>query len=236
VAGTLRDDLLAIPGIEGAELEGDDTSPVGVRVRLSTGADADSVSQRVREVLAVHGMRSQVSSPRVEPAAPPPPPGAPAAVIDLHAAAGGGEDEQPPPERPEDAAAPAAAVPVSRAVAAPPTTATAEPPRFELDSVAVEEGRSGVTVRITATTGTVVSRVAAPLPGGVDESIVAAVAEITGHRTTRLLGVQESDLGGTPVLTVAVELADRSRAVGSAVSEGGRAYAVARAAWAALTP
>ncbi len=36
MAGTLRDELMAIPGIEGAELDGDAETPAGVRVRLGS--------------------------------------------------------------------------------------------------------------------------------------------------------------------------------------------------------
>ena len=106
---------------------------------------------------------------------------------------------------------------------------------IELDSVAVEEGRGGVTVRITTTAGATVSHEAAPVADGVDQAIVAGLAELTEHRSVRLVGVQESLVEGSFVLTVVLELQDRSRRAGSAVSEGGRAYGVARAAWSALT-
>ena len=37
--GTLRDDLLSVPGVEQAEIDGDSVAPAGVRVRLSPGVD-----------------------------------------------------------------------------------------------------------------------------------------------------------------------------------------------------
>jgi hypothetical protein len=53
--------LLAIPGIDGAELEGDAVAPQGVRVQLSVGADPQEVGRQVQQVLAAHGMRSQMA-------------------------------------------------------------------------------------------------------------------------------------------------------------------------------
>ncbi len=247
MAGTLRDDLLAIPGIEGAELDGDDATPAGVRVRLSTGADAEEVSRLVQRVLAEHGMRSQLNAPRIEPVEPPPPPGAAGSVVALPGLRDetvedrempepellradepsppslADEPEEPRNERPEEILPPAAVLSGTSETAA------------DLDSVAVEEGRTGVTVRITTTSGLAVSHEAAPIADGVDHAIVGALAELTGRRAVRLVGVQESIVEGSLVLTVVVELADRTRRAGSAVSEGGRAYGVARAAWVALT-
>ena len=61
VVGSLHDELLAIPGIDGAELEGDAVAPQGVRVQLSVGADPQEVGRQVQQVLAAHGMRSQMA-------------------------------------------------------------------------------------------------------------------------------------------------------------------------------
>jgi hypothetical protein len=61
LANTLQEELLAIPGIAGAEIEGERDHPQGVRVQLAAGADADHVGREVQRVLAAHGMRSQLS-------------------------------------------------------------------------------------------------------------------------------------------------------------------------------
>ncbi len=219
MAGTLRDELMAIPGIEGAELDGDGETPAGVRVRLAVDADAETVSREVQRVLAAHGMRSQLTGPRVEPAEPPPPPGAPAppggSVVALPSVAEVELEARPP----EPAAVPHPDQPAATA----------------LDSVGVEEGRDGVTVRVAATDGRTAVARAQTAPGGVDEAVVAAVAELTAGAAARLVGVQETVVDGSVVLTVVVELVDRVRRAGSAVSEGGRPYGVARAAWKAFT-
>ena len=85
VPGTLRDDILSIPGIDDAHLEGDAMSPDGVRVRLSYGADPQRVGREVRRILALHGMRSQLTDvpDRVAPEEPPPPPAPEGTVVNL---------------------------------------------------------------------------------------------------------------------------------------------------------
>ena len=69
MVGTLYDQLLAIPGIHAAHLEGDGERPRGVRVKLRRGADPDEVGRRVQEVLAAQGMRAEITPPADEPAA-----------------------------------------------------------------------------------------------------------------------------------------------------------------------
>ena len=47
MADALQDELLAVPGIAGAEVESD-SGVAGVRVQLAVGADADAVGAAVR--------------------------------------------------------------------------------------------------------------------------------------------------------------------------------------------
>jgi len=62
-ADLLRDELLRVPGVESADIEGDALTPQGVRVRLSAGVDASAVGEEVQRVLAAHGLRSEMASP-----------------------------------------------------------------------------------------------------------------------------------------------------------------------------
>ncbi len=62
-ADLLRDQLLNLPGVESAVIEGDALTPEGVRVRLSAGVDAASVGEAVQRVLAAHGLRSEMAAP-----------------------------------------------------------------------------------------------------------------------------------------------------------------------------
>lgn len=79
---SIREELLSVPGVAGAEFDGDPVVPEGVRVRLTPGADADDVGREVKRVLADHGMRSHVTPQAVAPRRPPPPP-EPRTVINL---------------------------------------------------------------------------------------------------------------------------------------------------------
>jgi hypothetical protein len=78
----IREDLLSIPGIAEAELDGGAALPAGVKVQLAPGADPDVVGREVRRVLAGHGMRFHITVPAVAPRTPPPPP-PPRTVINL---------------------------------------------------------------------------------------------------------------------------------------------------------
>jgi hypothetical protein len=245
MADSIRDELLSIPGIEEAELEGDTSTPAGVRVRLSADADTDTVGQEVRRVLATHGMRSHVTASDA-PVNPPPPPGAPASVVTLP----GVSIAPPPPVFAEEAPAReellerAEEVP-SRAqsieeLPGPATPESASPGRGgvrRLQSVAVEEGRGGVLVRVSADDDTSAERRSRPGAAGLDDAVVAAIGELVDRKAAPplVLQVVEHEVAGTPLVTVVLELGDGSRRVGSAVAEGGRVYAVGYAAWLALS-
>ncbi len=62
-ADLLRDELLSVPGVESAVVEGDAITPQGVRVRLARGVDAAAVGEEVQRVLASHGLRSEMAPP-----------------------------------------------------------------------------------------------------------------------------------------------------------------------------
>ncbi|MFV1998956.1 MAG: hypothetical protein ACC654_01175 [Acidimicrobiia bacterium] len=53
---SLEDDLLDIPGVEGAELDGAGASPAGLRIRIAEGADQRVVGSEIRRVLNKHGL------------------------------------------------------------------------------------------------------------------------------------------------------------------------------------
>ena len=57
----LRDQLLSVPGVESAVIEGDALTPEGVRVRLAAGVDPATVGEAVQRVLAAHGLRSEMA-------------------------------------------------------------------------------------------------------------------------------------------------------------------------------
>lgn len=75
VTNSLQDDLLGIPGVEGAEIDGAQDSPSGLRIRIAEGTDQEAVGGAIRRVLSSHGLgtdtqlpgeRSQTETPKVE--------------------------------------------------------------------------------------------------------------------------------------------------------------------------
>jgi hypothetical protein len=184
--GMLRDDLLRVPGVEAAQLDGDAMAPNGVQVHLAAGVDPVVVGVEVQRVLSLHGLRSEVDAVTTG-----------ASPIDPSAI---------------------------REARAEPT----------LTSIQVTEGRDGVFVE--ARSGDVTTSVRAARAAGeaFDQAVVAAVAELAGATSVPLVrSVDVRDTGGTSVVTVVIDEAG-DRLVGSSIVEGGRAYAVGRAVWAAL--
>ena len=243
MADSLRDELLSIPGIEAAEFEGDVAAPEGVRVRLSADADSEVVGQEVRRILATHGMRSHLAQHEgdeseqegsEEPATPPPPPGAPASVVALPGVTPIMPVTRVPEPQPVTLSPEPPPLPVEGAPA--PALADTSAAVHRLDTVALEEGRHGVTVRVTSTNGSRVERRARPGGAGLDEAVVSAVGELFDSSVVPplLIEVVSQEISAVPVVTVMLEQGDGRVCAGSAVSDSGRVYAVARAAWAAL--
>ncbi|MEA3510859.1 MAG: hypothetical protein U9R51_05435 [Actinomycetota bacterium] len=184
--GTLRDDLLSVPGVAGAHLDGNAMAPNGVRVQLAPGVDAAVVGDEVQRVLSLHGLRSELS------------------------------------ER----------VPDYDSIEVP--VAQAASPDVSLSSVGVAEGRDGVVVEALADDVAVSVRAAGTSGPALDQAVVSAVAQLAGATSTPLIrSVDVHDIGGASVVTVVID-EDGERLVGSAIMEGGRAYALGRAVWAAL--
>ena len=232
--GSLRSDLLNIPGIESAELEGDADTPAGVRVRLAAGVDIELIGEEIRRVLATHGLRSELA-------------GEQSIVTQVPAP---GESGHPPiriapvPDaESETAVVPAAGAAVTTITAEPagssaPPSAPRQPdvPAVSLASVAVEEGRTGVSVVAAGDDGSRMEQRARQGATGVDEAVVAAVARLLRPDDVPplIVAITAGEIEGSDVVTVVLDV-DGDRVVGSTVVEGGRPYAVGRAVWAALS-
>lgn len=220
-ARSLRDDLLAIPGIEDAQIEGDWSAPVGVTVRMAPGIDSAEVSRDVQRVLAAHGLRSEMSAPHHEEVTPP-----------LRLA------EVPPDEEEEE---PAATEGATEPEHHEPRVEVAmhAPARPVLTSIAVAEQRSGMSVVVLAADGSAATRTVTGgddgLASRIDEAVVDAVSELLGVAPPRVVEIGVDEVAGSRVATVLLERGG-VRFAGSAVVAGTRAYAVGRAAWAALLP
>ncbi|MGB5407872.1 MAG: hypothetical protein WBN43_13925 [Thiogranum sp.] len=210
----MREDLLSLPGVEQAEIDGDSIAPAGVRIRLSAGVDPAAIGDEIRRVLSLHGLSQEADAV---------PDAVPDAAISDRVASSEPEKAEPvdradePRERePDVAEAPA-------------------PIEACLDWVSVAEGRDGIMVTAGGPTGEVVARAAGSSEPAIDQAVVSVVAELAGAASIPLIrSLDERELAGTPVVTIVFEDSGR-QLVGSAVVEGGRAYAVGRAVWTALS-
>jgi hypothetical protein len=223
--GSLRSELLGISGIESAEIEGDVGAPSGVKVRLAPGADAAAVSEQVQRILAAHGLSSELS-PEEGGAAPTSSAAPERFLVAAPEPEEGATDEEvteveegPPPP----------------AVIIEHRVSTAAAVRW-LASIAVEEDREGVSVIATAEDGSSETRRARGDALGLDEAVVAAVGALVDPAlpVPVLVAVDDRQVDGSTVLTLVIDVADY-RMAGSTIVEGGRPYAVGRAAWAALS-
>jgi len=248
-AHDLTEALRAVPGVADAELA-DDTAE-GVRVRLSADADPTDVAAAVRDVLADHGLKGKMAPPqaRIEPAGPPPPPAESATILPgpglvqttlipgtrvdppadeletfMRAPEPVARPEEPEPEQEEEIAEDEEPVPAPSAG------------RGLLARVRVQEDRDGVAVTIDTDDGRSVTRRGRPSDAGVREAVVAAVGELSGDQSPPvLLDAEEHVLGDHTMVTVLLQRHDGSFHVGSALIGAEKAFALARAAWAALS-
>lgn len=231
----IHEELLAIPGIAGADVEGDPTTPEGVRVQLSPGADPDVVGLAVKRVLADHGMRSQMTAPSVAPRSAPPPP-EPRAVVNLadfdHSPGTVIDPEHsvPAPTAVEEDNADLRTDPDSRTTPGPGASDSVP----LLGDVAVTQRGTGVEVSVSVGDRTV-KRASIATEDGIDQSLLEAVCELLSvSPVPTLVSVTTTVQEGTSIVSVLVDDGAARRA-GAAVSRGNRAWAVARAFWSAVS-
>lgn len=215
---------MALDGVAEAEVDESAETPSGVRVRLEPDADARLVGIEVQRVLAAHGLRSKISGDEDgEPLPPPPVPG--------------GEEGATPPEMPviPIPIPPPPPTPPPTSPPGAPETAAARPRRFSgLAAVAVEESAEGVAVIATADDGRTATQRSGPSEEGLSEAVVLAVGTLAGAGALRVVSVAPAPANGSEVVTVVVAFEDGTKSAGAAVVEATRAWAVGRAAWAAL--
>lgn len=101
--------------------------------------------------------------------------------------------------------------------------------------VAVEESSDGIRARVVSADGQAATERIRHGSRGTEEAVVAAVAALHGAVAPRVLSVEDREIEGTSVVLVVLEADSGVRVAGSAVVGGGRPFAVARAAHAALS-
>ncbi|HSM02602.1 MAG TPA: hypothetical protein VK960_09235 [Acidimicrobiia bacterium] len=226
----LREQLRALPGVADAEVDSDDGSPSGIRVRLHPDADPDRVGAEVQQVLASHGIRSRVAGDDLAPVVNLPL----AAPADLESGADSPtSDPWSPSQKP--GALPGEAVETSEDLETGSVSGSETSARASLASLSYEESMDGVTVTAVATDGQRFSRKAADSTDmAVSSAIAAAVGALAEGKPQRLLWVASETVEGSEVVTVVLEKADGSRVAGAAIVRAARAFAVARATFVAL--
>lgn len=209
----LQHDLLAIPGVAAAVVEGEAAAPTGVRVHLAVAADPAAVGGAVQRLLESRGMRSRLAAALPASAVPPlvlaAAPDLPETPIEVALEAGAGEAEPAPMVRADAIEG--------------------------LATLTIEESSSEVLVVATSVAGERFSRRTTDVAeAAVAAAVVAVVGAMVEGRPPRLLAMLHSVVEGTEVVTVVLERRDGTRVAGAAALRSGRPYAVARATWAAL--
>ncbi len=228
---SLREALLAIPGVAEADIDETSGSPSGVRVTLAPDADGRVVGVEVQRVLATHGLRSRIT-PGDEPAPPASPAGNGAAGDDMVFV------PPPPPEAPPPSPVSTASDEVATGAEieaeAIPGPAAPPPAGFDLASISISETADAVAVTATATDGKshTVEGVAS------EEGLLGAVTEAVGALAVgdppTIVSVDAVRTAGSEIVTVVLEDPDGRRSAGAAVVVADRAFAAARATVAAI--
>jgi hypothetical protein len=129
--------------------------------------------------------------------------------------------------------------PVPDAVAEAPTTpgpAVVIDGVARLASVSVEEGRGGIVVTVAASDGASIRQAAASTEGGVEAAVVRATAKLAMPQSPEatVIEIEDRRVEGVDIVMIVLDV-DGRKAAGSAVVGAGRAFALARATWSALS-
>lgn len=254
---SLHEDLLAIEGVDGAEVDGVSGSPSGLRIRIAKDADQRFVGEEIRRVLSAHNLGTDTRLPGEPPikesnggtsqqmasvselasGAGPESPEATRIATLVPLVAGDNDDEsegilhgfesivdltEPPEPDPEK-------WPQKPTDPSPQSLA-------RIEKVSVEEGRSGILVSVVATDGRTQTEYAASSEGGVERAVILASARIAspGSPTPIVIEIDERRVDGVDIIMIVLDI-DGEIAAGSAVVGAGRAFALSRATWAAIS-
>lgn len=282
---SLRDDLLGIDGVEGAEVQGLPDAPAGLRIRIANGADQEAVGGAIRRVLSAHGLGTDTRLPGESmPAAQSENDGGGIALLTSEAVDAEEEEEEgetallasesadaededgermvvdltddhgqtpepiesvsrEPLERMQASVTPGSweqsdeslVAPVQKRAARLPSRGT-DQVLTRIDSVSVEEGLSGVLVTVVATDGSETFQVASSSESGVELAVVKAAARMVNAAAPDPVVVEIEDrrIEGVDIVMVVLNI-DGKLVTGSAIVVAGRAFALGRATWAALS-
>jgi hypothetical protein len=119
---------------------------------------------------------------------------------------------------------------------APPAALEAEGGFARIESVSVEEGRDGILVTVTSSDGETVAQLASSSEGGLDAAIVKATSRLALPEAPDpvIVEIEERRFEGVDIVMVVLDT-DGHLTAGSSIVVAGRAFAIGRAAWSALT-
>lgn len=235
---SLREALLALPGVAEADVDERDGSPAGVRVTLAPDADGRLVGAEVQRVLATHGLRSRITTgdelPVEVPAAEPEVGGG--SPADDWAAEFPPPPEASPPAGPDpEAMSEIEVVPMAEVVPVAevlPMEKSGVP--FELASVSISEAADHLSVTAVADDGRSHTVEGAASEEGLLGAVVVAVGTLVWGVAPTVISVDAVPAAGSEVVTVVLEDGGGRRLAGAAVVVADRAYAAARATLAAI--
>lgn len=276
-SSSLQDDLLDIPGVEGAEVDGSGDAPAGLRIRIAQGANQEAVGGAIRRVLSAHGLGTDTQLPGEAGGVAVMAPDAPSpedtvedsegqdqsepvtddellesTIIDLTDAAS--ESQIPatvvvdePTDRLEASVAPGSWEPEhlppfveqrrgpQEGVVDEPTEQALPGAVARIESVAVVEGRAGITVTVRASDDSEATQVATSTEGGVEAAVVKAAGKLVapGSPDPIVVEIEDRRVEGVDIVMIVLD-ADGTLVTGSAIVAAGRPFALGRATWAAL--
>lgn len=235
-ARSLQEDLLAIDGVEHAEVDGGSDSPSGLRIRVSQDANQKLVGEAIRRVLSVHGLGTDTTLPG-EPAQGGARATDMASVSELAAQSKGSVATlEAVADEPIDGADQVTYEPLVKPRSESPSGAEApRPARVTIDRVAVEEGRNGILVTVVASDGQSETELARANDDGVGRAVVIAAARLAkpGAPDPVVIEIEERRIEGVDIVMIVLDDNGVVKA-GSAVVGAGQAFALGRATWAAM--
>jgi len=109
------------------------------------------------------------------------------------------------------------------------------PPGNSLHSVLVEESSGGLEATVVGSDGRRVARSGEATEEGLVAAVIAAVGVLVTGAEPRVLSVEWASVEGSRAVTIVLETPGGRRGAGAGLVRASRAYAVARAAWSALS-
>jgi hypothetical protein len=233
---SLHEDLLAIDGVEGADVDGVNDAPSGLRIRIAQDANQILVGQAIRRVLSDHGLGTETTLPgeaaaRVRSADP-----SMASVSEIASEAAASH---------VTTLLPVDEVEVIDLIdeSARAGNSEAEESAFSqelviarIERVSVQEGRRGILITVESTDGRVETVIARTADGGVERAVVLAAARLAapGAPDPLVIEIEERRVEGVDIVMIVLDR-DGQMAAGSAVVGAGNAFALGRATWAAVS-